>query len=69
MAGVLYQHFKKSDAYDSIKKGDVLVMLLLMLLNCTTKGMHIRNENGSQLIATAVRSYLKEKVSSRSSLM
>ena len=45
----------------SIKKGDVLVMLSLMLLEYKTEGMRIRNDNGSQFIATAVRSYLKEK--------
>lgn len=45
----------------SIKKGDVLVMLSLMLLEYKTEGMCIRNDNGSQFIATAVRSYLKDK--------
>jgi putative transposase len=45
----------------SIKKGDVLVMLSLMLLKYKTEGMRIRNDNGSQFIATAVRQYLKEK--------
>jgi putative transposase len=45
----------------SIKKGDVLVMLSLMLLDYKTEGMSLRNDNGSQFIATAVREYLKEK--------
>lgn len=45
----------------SIKKGDVLVMLSLMLLEYKTEGMHIRNDNGSQFIATAVRQFLKDK--------
>ncbi len=45
----------------SIKKGDVLVMLSLMLLEYKTEGMLIRNNNGSQFIATAVRQFLKEK--------
>lgn len=45
----------------SIKKGDVLVMLSLMLLEYKSEGMRIRNDNGSQFIATAVRQYLKEK--------
>ena len=45
----------------SIKKGDVLVMLSLMLLEYKTEGMNIRNDNGSQFIATAVREYLKTK--------
>lgn len=45
----------------SIKKGDVLVMLSLMLLEYNTESMTIRNDNGSQFIAIAVRSFLKEK--------
>ena len=45
----------------SIKKGDVLVMLSLMLLDYKTEGMSLRNDNGSQFIATAVREYLKDK--------
>jgi len=45
----------------SIKKGDVLVMLSLMLLNYKAEGMTVRNDNGSQFIAGAVRQFLKEK--------
>ncbi len=45
----------------SIKKGDVLVMLSLMLLEYKTEGMSLRNDNGSQFIATVVREYLKDK--------
>jgi transposase InsO family protein len=45
----------------SIKKGDVLVMLSLMLLDYKTEGMSLRNDNGSQFIAKAVREYLKDK--------
>ncbi len=45
----------------SIKKGDVLVMLSLMLLEYKAEGMTLRNDNGSQFIANAVRQYLKEK--------
>ena len=45
----------------SIKKGDVLVLLSLMLLEYKTEGMSLRNDNGSQFIALAVREYLKEK--------
>lgn len=45
----------------SIKKGDVLVMLSLMLLEYQYEGMTIRSDNGSQFIAGAVRQYLKEK--------
>jgi len=45
----------------SIKKGDVLLMLSLMLLEYKTEGMTVRNDNGSQFIATVVRHYLKDK--------
>jgi transposase InsO family protein len=45
----------------SIKKGDVLVMLSLMLLEYKAEGMSLRNDNGSQFIASAVRSFLREK--------
>ena len=53
----------------SIKKGDVLLMLSLMLLDYKAEGMSLRNDNGSQFIANAVREYLKEKGITRSSLM
>ena len=45
----------------SIKKGDVLVMLSLMLLEYKAEGMTLRNDNGSQFIAGVVRQFLKEK--------
>ena len=45
----------------NIKKGDVLVMLSLMLLEYKAEAMTLRNDNGSQFIAGAVRQYLKEK--------
>jgi putative transposase len=44
-----------------IKKGDVLLLLSLMLLEYKAEGMSIRNDNGSQFIALVVRAYLKEK--------
>ena len=44
-----------------IRKGDVLVLLSLMLLEYKAEGMSIRNDNGSQFIAQAVRAYLKDK--------
>jgi putative transposase len=44
-----------------IKKGDVLLMLSLMLLEYKAEGMSIRNDNGSQFIAQVVREYLKDK--------
>jgi putative transposase len=46
---------------NSIKKGDVLVMLSLMLMEYQAEGMTLRNDNGSQFIAGAVRQYLKDK--------
>jgi putative transposase len=45
----------------SIKKGDVLVMLSLMLLEYKAEAMTLRNDNGSQFIANTVRQYLKDK--------
>ena len=45
----------------NIKKGDVLLMLSLMLLEYKAEGMSLRNDNGSLFIAQAVREYLKEK--------
>jgi putative transposase len=45
----------------SIKKGDVLVLLSLMLLEYKSEAMTLRNDNGSQFIANAVRQYLKDK--------
>jgi len=44
-----------------IRKGDVLLMLSLMLLEYKAEGMSLRNDNGSQFIATTVRENLKEK--------
>jgi putative transposase len=45
----------------NIKQGDVLVMLSLMLLEFKAEGMSLRNDNGSQFIAAAVRQLLKDK--------
>jgi transposase InsO family protein len=45
----------------NIRKGDVLIMLSLLLLEYKPKGMTLRNDNGSQFIAGAVRQFLKEK--------
>ena len=44
-----------------IKEGDVLLMLSLMLLEYKVEGISIRNDNGLQFIAMAVRQYLKDK--------
>jgi putative transposase len=45
----------------SIKKGNVLVMLSLLLPEYKAEGITIRNDNECQFIAMAVRQYLKEK--------
>jgi transposase InsO family protein len=45
----------------NIRKGDVLLMLSLLLLKYPPDGMTIRNDNGSQFIANIVRQYLKER--------
>lgn len=45
----------------SIKKGDVLMLLSLLLVQHHPEGMTLRNDNGSQFIASAVRQYLKGK--------
>lgn len=45
----------------NIKKGDVLLMLSLLLLEYSPEGMTLRNDNGSQFIAGVVRQFLKEK--------
>ena len=45
----------------NIRKGDVLIMLSLLLLEYKPTGMTLRNDNGSQFIAGAVRQFLKEK--------
>ena len=41
--------------WQNIKKGDVLIMLSLLLLEYNTAGMRIRNDNGSQFIAGVYR--------------
>lgn len=45
----------------NIRKGDVLIMLSLLLLEYKPQGMTLRNDNGSQFIAGAVRQFLKSK--------
>lgn len=45
----------------NIKKGDVIVLLSLLLLEYKIKGITIRNDNGSQFIAGVVRQFLKDK--------
>jgi transposase InsO family protein len=45
----------------NIKKGDVIVMLSLLLMEYKIHGMTIRNDNGSQFITGVVREYLHEK--------
>lgn len=45
----------------NIKKGDVIVLLSLLLLDYKIEGLTIRNDNGSQFIAGVVRQFLKDK--------
>jgi putative transposase len=45
----------------NIKKGDVIVLLSMLLMEYKIQGMTIRNDNGSQFIAGIVREYLKSK--------
>ena len=48
--------------YGSIsKKGDVVVLLSLLLMEYKIENKTLRNDNGSQLIAGVVRQFLKEK--------
>lgn len=45
----------------SIRKGDVIMLLSMLLMEYKIEGMTIRNDNGGQFIAGVVRQYLKEK--------
>jgi len=45
----------------NIKKGDLLLLLSLMLLEYKVEGMSMRNDKGSQFIAQPIREYLREK--------
>jgi transposase InsO family protein len=45
----------------NIKKGDVVVLLSLLLMEYKIEGITLRNDNGSQFIAGVVRQFLKEK--------
>jgi putative transposase len=45
----------------NIRKGDVLLLLSLLMLEYNITSFTIRNDNGSQFIANVVREYLKEK--------
>lgn len=45
----------------NIKKGDVAILLSLLLIDYDIKAVTIRNDNGSQFIAGVVRQFLKEK--------
>jgi len=46
----------------NIKKGDVIVLLSLLLMEYRIENITLRNDNGSQFIAGVVRQFLKEKV-------
>jgi len=45
----------------NIKKGDVIVLLSLLLMEYRIENITLRNDNGSQFIAGVVRQFLKEK--------
>jgi transposase InsO family protein len=45
----------------NIKKGDVIILLTLLLMEFKIEGITLRNENGSQFITGVVRHLLKEK--------
>ena len=45
----------------NIKKGDVVVLLSLLLMEYKIENVTIRNDNGSQFIAHVVRDYLRDK--------
>jgi transposase InsO family protein len=45
----------------NIKKGDVIVLLSLLLMEYKIEGITLRNDNGSQFIANVVRQFLNEK--------
>jgi putative transposase len=45
----------------NIKKGDVIILLSLLLMEYKVENITIRNDNGSQFIAGVVRQFLKEK--------
>jgi transposase InsO family protein len=45
----------------NIKKGDVIVLLSLLLMEYKIEGITLRNDNGSQFIAGLVRQFLKDK--------
>ena len=45
----------------NIRKGDVLLLLSLLMLEYNITSLTIRNDNESQFIANVVREYLKEK--------
>ena len=45
----------------NIRKGDVIVLLSLLLLEYKIENLTIRNDNGSQFIAGVVRQFLKDK--------
>ena len=42
-------------------KGDVIVLLSLLLMEYKIEGITLRNDNGSQFIAGVVRQFLKDK--------
>jgi putative transposase len=45
----------------NIKKGEVILLLSLLLMEYKIEGITFRNDNGSQFIAGVVRQFLKDK--------
>jgi transposase InsO family protein len=45
----------------NIKKGDVIVLLTLLLMEYKIEGINLRNDNGSQFIGGVARQFLKDK--------
>jgi transposase InsO family protein len=45
----------------NIKKGHVIVLLSLLLMEYKIEGITLRNDNGSQFTAGVVRQFLKDK--------
>ena len=55
------QTLRKHRLQFNIKKGDVIVLLLFLLMEYKIEGITLRNDNGSQFIAGVVRQFLKDK--------
>jgi len=45
----------------NIKKGDVIILLSLLLMEFKIEGIKLKNDKGSQFIAGVARQFLKDK--------